>query len=460
MNNKMFDSLILDINSIHISEPIKKSFEKNNRNWSFKLLQSEHSNEVVLRLTPEFEQHYYEKSFNYESLLAESEKWGCFNKNTRTIIDLIQNIENSEFKVEGDHLTILYRMKINIGLFETFLELEMKCDQREIDVSKSVDSLSDNIKLIKSDIEKIKNQVSSLEVIHNGNNLEIKEIIDVKLENVVNSINDYERDISSFKLLVETRFELLEKANQVQALEINTLAHELDSVKITSRSNEEKLNELLANYDELREHLMINSDKINVHDEALTLNNQQVVTITDTLNTNFPKEVLINTVFHDFNNAYFTVSNEGKTIRKHSHDSVWDGIYCRDRVVFNNSIQEFSMKIDNVTANSYIMIGFAISGLSKDFGMYTKTNSWMFYLSNGEYYNNASCAYFFTYTNAKPVVGDIVSICIDTAKNLLYVKFNGKICSSYRKIPINETQTTQLYPVIDLYSVNDQVTLL
>ena len=83
--------------------------------------------------------------------------------------------------------------------------------------------MSDNIKLIKSDIEKIKNQVSSLEVIHNGNNLEIKEIIDVKLENVVNSINDYERDISSFKLLVETRFELLEKANQVQALEINKI---------------------------------------------------------------------------------------------------------------------------------------------------------------------------------------------------------------------------------------------
>jgi hypothetical protein len=107
------------------------------------------------------------------------------------------------------------------------------------------------------------------------------------------------------------------------------------------------------------------------------------------------------------------------------------------------------------------MIGFALYGSSNLQGLFNTSTSWMCYLKNGKFYNAGEGTKDFCYGDMlRPLQGDIISLCFDTQLDLLYVKVNGKVCSTTRKMDIDEKQKESLYPCIDLYSVNDQVTII
>ncbi len=59
-----------------------------------------------------------------------------------------------------------------------------------------------------------------------------------------------------------------------------------------------------------------------------------------------------------------TVDSNKKTIQKVDHSNYYDGVYCKDKISFNGSIKEFTIKIDEVN-NGYMNIGFAFEGLQK-----------------------------------------------------------------------------------------------
>ena len=63
-------------------------------------------------------------------------KW-CMYDDTQTIIDLlVEEIENTSFKVVDNQLILTLLIKLDKGKKQTVLEL--KCDKKEIDLGKTI----------------------------------------------------------------------------------------------------------------------------------------------------------------------------------------------------------------------------------------------------------------------------------------------------------------------------------
>ena len=123
------------------------------------------------------------------------------------------------------------------------------------------------------------------------------------------------------------------------------------------------------------------------------------------------------------------------------HSYAYCGVYCKEEVKYNNNlIQEFSIKIVS-TKLFNIFVGFAVIGLDfylklfddLDDDIFDLDDTWGLFISNGKYKNcKDHSTSFFDGNYVQPKIGDIISICIDTRYNILFLKLNGQIWSEKR----------------------------
>ena len=495
-----------------LQEPIKKTFKKENQNYTIIFsTYSEDSNKVVLQVFREFDQYFWEKIFSFDTLMKESTIWGAY-MNTRNIIDLLfEQIENTIIEIFNQHLCITLKSERNIfGSTKDPIKLVLKCDAKEIDINKSVNSLSDTVKEIKKDLELAKAQLISVET-------NIKEIhvpyenLEKTIDGVMAKVDSHENSLNEFKILIESRDNSLNKVNKELSEKLNEVNISLETFsrkikqyeniteenskrieqyenkteenckrideenkkakeickridedkkkteEICKRIDEDKkkTEEICKRIDEDKKKTEVNCKRI---DEDKLIIEKLIKEISD-INSSLPKEVLINSTINEFEKSYFQVTNN-KTIKKIGNSGGWDGVYLKDKIVFDGTIKEHSIKIDTINTSGHLMLGFALPGLNKAGGLFAKANSWLLYLNNGIYYISSSAANYLAYINCQPVNGDTVSICLDTANCLIYAKLNGKVCSSTRRIVLDESQKTNLYPCFDMFASNDQITLI
>ena len=439
-----------------LQEPIKKTFKKENQNYTIIFsTYSEDSNKVVLQVFREFDQYFWEKIFSFDTLMKESTIWGAY-MNTRNIIDLLfEQIENTVIEIFNQHLCITLKSERNIfGSTKDPIKLVLKCDAKEIDINKSVNSLSDTVKEIKKDLELAKAQLISVET-------NIKEIhvpyenLEKTIDGVMAKVDSHENSLNEFKILIESRDNSLNKVNKELSEKLNEVNISLETFSRKIKQYENITEENSKRIEQYENKTEENCKRI---DEDKLIIEKLIKEISD-INSSLPKEVLINSTINEFEASYFQVTNN-KTIKKIGNSGAWDGVYLKDKIVFDGTIKEHSIKIDTINTSGHLMLGFALPGLNKAGGLFAKANSWLLYLNNGIYYISSSAANYLAYINCQPVNGDTVSICLDTANCLIYAKLNGKVCSSTRRIVLDESQKTNLYPCFDMFASNDQITLI
>ena len=152
--------------------------------------------------------------------------------------------------------------------------------------------------------------------------------------------------------------EMSEKTNERLVLLEDFYNKKIDDLNQEIREIQNSQAELIErNSRKISENSMLiinNEDKLSNLSQNLNQNNQELSNLNDVMKANFPKEVVLNATCHDFNNNYFSVTNNGKTIKKIGNtNGVWDGFYCKDRVIFDNTIHEFSMQIQSLNQNLY-----------------------------------------------------------------------------------------------------------
>ena len=208
--------------------------------------------------------------------------------------------------------------------------------------------------------------------------------------------------------------------------------------------------------------LKLNVESLNQHIQKLTGEEciEQKITHQSFIKPQSKKSNKLLNEFSEFNETYFELSNNNRTIKK--LDSNWRGGYCRDRIIFDNTIKEFSIYIDH-TYNCDIKLGFALHGFSNHTTLHYNTHgSWFIYLFNGLYYYGGSCqnAFFIEGKYTPPKNGDTVSFCIDTYNNVFFLKLNGEIWSDKVMFHMDEDQKNRLYPSVDMCTENDQISLV
>ncbi len=107
------------------------------------------------------------------------------------------------------------------------------------------------------------------------------------------------------------------------------------------------------------------------------------------------------------------------------------------------------------------MVGYAVGGTNYTKGIYSTESSWMCYLHGGRFYNAGNENDYFCSRNmiVRPLIGDTVSICINTKNYSIYVKINGKVIPTELKMNISDNQKGNLYPCLDLARIGDQITI-
>jgi len=172
-------------------------------------------------------------------------------------------------------------------------------------------------------------------------------------------------------------------------------------------------------------------------------------------------ELPICTTIINPNHSDFLITNNGKTIKKVSGKDSWFGFFGADKVPLKG-VQEFSFRIDHMNEYASMMIGFAVGGTNPTNGIYANDSSWMCYLYGGKFYNAGNDNDYFCCRNmiVRPLLGDNMSICINTKTFVLFVKINGKVLPTELKMNIDESKKGNLYPCFDLSRLNDQITLV
>ena len=172
------------------------------------------------------------------------------------------------------------------------------------------------------------------------------------------------------------------------------------------------------------------------------------------------KEKKIVTRFRKTNdNPSVEFTNDNKTIKLKQYG--WVGIIC-DEKVGEHGAYEIDFKIDSTNYFGYIILGFATGGTELNNGFYTTNKCWMFDLRDGYLFNNdASDSNCYLIPGCKPKSGDVISLCIDVDLEAIYIKFNGVIYSYKKKMKnLDSFKKQNLYPCVDFYSYNDQISLI
>lgn len=390
-----------------VNTPLPKSYlfalnQKNfmKYNFSFVLKFKMKENEILLQISKNLNQVYWEKYVSKELLISENKNWSCFDDEQDILNFIFDEIDSpdTEFEVDDKSLNVTLKLKILKGKRESIYNLVLNLETKKSDSEFTLQQVSDNVTSINYEISQIKDKINL-----NSNSLEemAKQYQDlfVKCEGII------EKCILNDEKVANLSNEL-SKTNK----ELNTAFQELSFIK------------------------------------------QNLI--------KQPHNYKISTSFVKLNDDNFSFTNGNKTVQKIAGDPGWFDIFCIDKVKYED-IQEFTIRIDNINKSSILMFGFALYGSSNLSGLLATNTSWMCYLKNGKFYNAGDESKNFCYGDMlKPSNGDIISLCLDTQLDLLYVKLNGKVCSTSRKMDIDEKQKMSLYPCVDLYSVNDQVTIV
>ena len=159
--------------------------------------------------------------------------------------------------------------------------------------------------------------------------------------------------------------------------------------------------------------------------------------------------------FLPINNGSYTISNNNKTFQKISGGNAWYGAKCE--ILGNNGKNVFSIKINEVDANSYVMIGFCTGNANQGSGFYATSAAFMFHLSDGNFYHR-NPATIFCY-GLKGKKNDIFSAMIDIPKKIMILYLNGYQCGSPKSIDLKDEEINSLSPCVDYHSQGYSVTL-
>lgn len=160
-------------------------------------------------------------------------------------------------------------------------------------------------------------------------------------------------------------------------------------------------------------------------------------------------------IFLPINNGTYTISNNSKSFQKISGGNSWYGAKCEN--LGNNGKNVFSIRINEVDSNCYVMIGFCTGNANQGSGFYVTNAAFMFYLSDGNFYHRGSSTYFCYGLKGKK--NDIFSAMIDIPKKIMILYLNGYQCGSPKSIDLKDEEINSLSPCVDIHSQSYCVTL-
>lgn len=156
------------------------------------------------------------------------------------------------------------------------------------------------------------------------------------------------------------------------------------------------------------------------------------------------------------NNGDFSLSNSNKTLKCNSDG--WFGFRC-DPPKKLYAKMSFSIRIDNVDKNSHIMVGWCVKNANYLSGFYSTNSSFCMYLCNGLfYYRYKHSTYVSQYVKGK--IGEIYSAIIYVREKKIGFCLNGVSLCEPLTIDIKNEEINLLCPFVDLYSSEDQVSIV
>ena len=289
----------------------------------------------------------------------------------------------------------------------------------------------------------------------NQNSNLLKQNIDMKIQILETNLK-YEEEILRSKL--ELKLKKVEEFNRVKK-ELDDLIIEYNFTQLKTL---EVVKSIKLKIEDLKQErsLLPNSDEI-YYEEDIYLSRRTNSLFRSNILNSVPdmKEKKLKTSFVKTDNPNIDFLNNNRTIKLKQYG--WIGIMCDEKVGSNGAF-EIDFRIDNTNYFGYIILGFAVAGTDSSNGFYTTNKCWMFDLRDGYLFNNdGSDCNCYLITGCKPKNGDIISLCIDMDLDEIYIKFNG-ILYSYRKKMRNfdSAKKENLYPCVDFYSQNDQISLM
>lgn len=160
-------------------------------------------------------------------------------------------------------------------------------------------------------------------------------------------------------------------------------------------------------------------------------------------------------------NFDYSITNNCKTITKikgESHQKM--GFACLIKVPYSE-IVEFSFNVEK-SNDKTLFIGFMEEGTNLDNGASATSTSWLCYLNDGRFLNAGGKGKENFYDNVftKPENDNfIITLCIDTSDDLMYLKYNGVESNKKLKMNIEESQKNRLIPCVDIRKVGDKITI-
>lgn len=439
---------------------IKKIITLNNCNFIMKIITEE---TLLLQIGKEFDNITYEKSISKEILVEEDKKWEIFDKEEEITSFICNSLENNEtndkiIEFKGSSLLLNLKFTLPKGKIEYSFVLVLEEKRQEIDINSTFGKLNEDAQIMKNDIEKVKTAVEET----NGNfhNLtkEIKSIQEnfqsktSKITTKINSINDKSNlEANNFKKLKSTVNKMTD------ALDKNTdiINSNINQIKESVEENSYNIGVLMDNFEKMTFEISKINNEVQKYWKELKIFKENITT-----QMKKSEDQKVSGYFSNVTDKRFFLSNGSKTIRKISGGNGWTG-FMSSVPIKNEGIQEFTIKVDNIDGNAYLTVGFAIFGTQGSSGYHTTNSSWMCYFGNGGFYNAGSLnSYFGHQSSLKPAKNDIISVCIDTSNHSIFIKLNGKVASSNRLMSIFDYQKECLFPCIDIYSQETQISIL
>ena len=155
----------------------------------------------------------------------------------------------------------------------------------------------------------------------------------------------------------------------------------------------------------------------------------------------------------------FQIEEDGKTIaRIKGTEQEKVGFKLLNTIPWEG-LQEISFIVHD-TNNCYFYIGVMTQSTDFEKGGASSTNtSWMCFLMDGRFINAGDTKQYFSDEWKRPDEKVIITLCIDTNTNEMYIKKNFMELSKKLKMEINDTQKLNLIPCVDFKKVGDRVTI-
>jgi len=158
------------------------------------------------------------------------------------------------------------------------------------------------------------------------------------------------------------------------------------------------------------------------------------------------------------NNGCYTLSNNDKTLQRTSGDNVaWRGFRCENHMNFSDKLI-FSIKIEKITYNSCIMIGFCVKTAENSSGFHQTSSSFMLNLSDGNLYKRSSKSAYIS--NLKGKTSEIYTSILDVKLKSLEFLLNGESLGEPKGIDLKNKEILLLCPCVDLHNIGDKITII